>query len=197
MELSGLLAFAGVILIDIVLSGDNAVVIGAMAASLPAAQRSKAIFWGMSIAVAARIIFSLGAVYLLMIPGIQVIGAAALLWVAYNMYKDLKDDGTLNDSPDAVKAPRTFKSAMIAITVADISMSIDNVLAVAGTAKDHMTALIFGLLLSIAIMAFAANYVAKLIEKFAWVAWVGFAFILIIAGKMFYHGIPELIAYFN
>jgi YjbE family integral membrane protein len=196
MLLTGLLAFAGVILIDIVLSGDNAVVIGAMAASLPEAQRNKAIMYGMIIAVVARIILSLGAVYLLMIPGIQVIGAAALIWVAYNMYKDLKDDGDLNDSTET-KAPRTFASAMIAITVADLSMSIDNVLAVAGTARDHWEALVFGLVLSVAIMAFAAKFVSNMIQRWAWIAWVGLAFILIIAAKMFYHGIPELLAYFN
>ena len=193
---SALLAFLGVILIDIVLSGDNAIIIGTLAASLPDTQRNKAIYAGMAIAVVARIILSLFAVYLLSIPGLQLIGGLLLLYVAWGMYSDLRDDGTMNDSTET-KAPRSFGRAMIAITIADLSMSIDNVLAVAGTAKDHWEALIFGLILSVGIMAFAATLVAKLIEKFAWIAWIGLAFVLFIAGKMIYHGVPEVIAFFH
>ena len=193
---SAILAFFGVILIDIVLSGDNAIVIGTLAASLDPKQRNKAIAFGMGIAVAARIVLSLGAVYLLMIPGIQLLGAIMLLYVAWGMFSDLRDDGELNDSTET-KTPRTFVSAMVAITIADLSMSIDNVIGVAGVAKDHWEALIFGLILSVLIMAFGAKLVSTLIDKFKWIAWVGLGLILLIAGKMFYHGVPELINYFN
>jgi YjbE family integral membrane protein len=200
---AAILAFLGVILIDVVLSGDNAVIIGTLAASLPDHQRKKAVFAGMGIAVVARILLSLVAVKLLLIPGLQFFGGILLLYVAYGMWKDLDDDGSMNDSTET-KKPRSFGKAMVAITIADLSMSLDNVLAVAGTAKDHWEALIFGLFLSVAIMMFGALLVAKLVKKYAWIAWVGLVFVLFIAGKMIYHGYPEVpvlfhnvVAFFN
>lgn len=193
---AAILALLGVILLDLVLSGDNAVIIGTVAAGLPEKDRNRAIMFGMALAVILRIILSLFAVYLLMIPGLQFFGGAALLWVAYGMYKDLTDDGELNDSTET-RHPKTFASALFAITIADLSMSIDNVLAVAGTAKDHWEVMVFGLVLSIALMAFAAKLVSNLIDRFTWIAWIGLALILFVGGKMMYHGYPQLIQYFS
>ncbi|GHB16367.1 YjbE family putative metal transport protein [Salinicola rhizosphaerae] len=187
---SSIFAFLGVILIDIVLSGDNAVIIGTIAAGLPDKQRDKAIAAGMAVAVIARILLSLIAAWLLTIPGLQVVGGLLLLYVARGMYKDIRG----GDEEGASKAPRSFGRAMLAIILADLSMSLDNVLAVAGTATGHWAALMFGLLLSVAIMAFAAALVARLVEKHAWIAWVGLVFVLFVAVRMLVEGTPELMA---
>lgn len=187
---SSIFAFLGVILIDIVLSGDNAVIIGTIAAGLPDKQRDKAIAAGMAVAVIARILLSLIAAWLLTIPGLQVVGGLLLLYVAWGMYKDIRG----GDEEGASKAPRSFGRAMLAIILADLSMSLDNVLAVAGTATGHWAALMFGLLLSVAIMAFAAALVARLVEKHAWIAWVGLVFVLFVAVRMLVEGTPELMA---
>jgi YjbE family integral membrane protein len=193
---AALAALLAVILLDIVLSGDNAVIIGTVAAGLPEEQRNKAIMGGMAIAVVLRIILSIFAVYLLAVPGLQLVGGLALFWVAWGMYKDLKDDGDINASTTGPAVKKTFASAFVAITIADVSMSIDNVLAVAGTAKDHMEIMIFGLVLSIFIMAFGAKLVANLIHKYSWIAWVGLALIVFVGGKMVYHGVPQVVQYF-
>lgn len=192
---SALFAALGVILIDVVLSGDNAVVIGAKAASLPVEVRQKAINIGMASACALRIVLSLGASWLLNIPAIHIFGGVALLYVAYGMWGDLRDDGDLNDSNDV--GPSKFSKALLAIIIADVSMSIDNVLGVAGVASAHPIILIFGLILSIALMTVAATVVAKLIHRFHWIAWFGFFMILGVAGKMFYEGYPSFIALFH
>lgn len=190
-----LFAFLGVIFVDLVLSGDNAVIIGTVASSLPQQQRNKAILIGMGLAVILRIILSLFAVYLLAIPGLQFFGGLLLFWVAWGMWKDLRDDGELNDSTET-KLPKSFSAALVSITLADLSMSIDNVLAVAGTAKDHWEALVFGLILSIVLMAFAAKLVADLIDKYTWIAWVGLVMIVGVGAKMIYHGAPQLASFF-
>lgn len=190
-----LVTFGGIVLLDIVLSGDNAVIIGAKAASLPTPMRKKAIFYGMTMAVLFRVVLSLFATYLITIPGLRLIGGLSLLWVAWGMYKDLVDDGEFNGSEE--QAATNFRSALIAIAVADLSMSVDNILAVAGTANGHWGALIFGLILSIAIMALAANLVANMIERWKWIAWVGLILVLFVGIRLIYEDVPVLLTYLH
>jgi YjbE family integral membrane protein len=193
--MEGLLKLVQIVLLDIVLSGDNAVIVGAKAATLPAEQRKKAIFYGMSMAVVFRVVFSLFATYLVTIPGLRFLGGLALVWVAYGMWNDLKDNGEEDGS--SVAPAGNFRSALMAIAVADISMSIDNVLAVAGAAEGHFLSLAFGLVLSIAIMMFAANAVARLIQKWHWIAWIGLVLVIYIAGKLIVEDWPNVVALFN
>jgi YjbE family integral membrane protein len=190
------MVFLQVILLDIVLSGDNAVIIGTLAASLDPKQRNKAIGFGMLLAVIARVMLSLGVVYLLMIPGIMIIGGLLLFYVAWKMWSDLRDDGSI-DGSNINKEPKSFGSALVSIAIADISMSLDNVLAVAGTVAGHWPALVFGLFLSVAIMAVAAKLVSNIIDKHKWVSYIGLLLILFVAGRMVYHGVPELLYWLN
>jgi YjbE family integral membrane protein len=190
-----ILAFGQVVLIDLVLAGDNAVIVGALAANLPAAQRRTAILVGIGGAVVARIALSLGVVWLLKIPGVMLIGAALLFWVAWKMWRDLRADGARDgkptfDGPISWAAPRNpLRKAIFAIVMADLSMSLDNVLGVAGAAAGHTGALVLGLLLSIVLMGAAASVIASLINKHRWIAYVGLALIVAIACRMFWHGI--------
>ena len=171
--------------VNIVLSGDNAVLIALAAAGLPPAQRSKAIMFGMVLAVVLRIVLSLFAVYLLAIPGIRFVGGAVLLWIAYSFYKELRQkdkedaEGHVHDGP-----PKTMAVALRQIIVADVSMSLDNVLAVAGAAGNNMPMLIVGLVISILLMGVAATLIAKLLEKFPIIAYIGVALIVWIGAKM-------------
>ncbi len=190
-----LYTFGSIVLLDIVLSGDNAIIIGAKAASLPSEQRTKAIRYGMIMAVVMRIVLSLFATWLITIPGLRFVGGLALFYVAYGMIKDQMDNGESDGS--SVTAAGNFRSALIAIAIADLSMSIDNILAVAGAASGHFVALIFGLLLSIVIMMFAAELVAKLIERWKWLAWVGVALVVYIGGHLIYQDAPNVIALFQ
>lgn len=190
-----ILAFFQVILIDIVLSGDNAVIIGALAAGLVPELRNKALIYGMIAAVVLRIALSLGVVWLLQIPCVMIIGGALLFYVAYKMWRDLRDDGSLNDSEET-KQPKTMMSALIAIALADLSMSLDNVLGVAGAASGHVPALVVGLILSVLIMGCAAKVVSSLIDRHKWIAWVGLVLIIFVACRMVYHGLPEALALF-
>jgi YjbE family integral membrane protein len=199
-------AFAQVVMIDLVLAGDNAVVIGLAAAGLPKDQRNKAIFVGIIAATVLRIAFAGVATQLLEILGLLLIGGILLLWVCWKMWRelmqaraeqigaeavtgvDLNADGTV-----AGGAPRkTFRQAAWQIIVADVSMSLDNVLAVAGAAREHPIVLVFGLALSIALMGFAASFIAKLLQKHHWIAYVGLAIILYVALEMIYRGAMEL-----
>ncbi|MGL4525377.1 MAG: TerC family protein [Aestuariivirga sp.] len=199
-------AFAQVVMIDLVLAGDNAVVIGLAAAGLPKDQRNKAIFVGIIAATVLRIAFASVATQLLEILGLLLIGGILLLWVCWKMWRelmqarsqqmgaeavtgvDLNADGTV-----AAGAPRkTFRQAAWQIIVADVSMSLDNVLAVAGAAREHPMVLVFGLALSIALMGFAASFIAKLLQKHHWIAYVGLAIILYVALEMIYRGAMEL-----
>ena len=166
--LANLATFGSIVLLDIVLSGDNAVIIGAKAASLPAEQRKKVIRYGMFMAAGFRIVLLFLATYLLQIPGIRFAGGLALLYVAWGMFKDMQDNNALDGSTEIPKAASSYRSALIAVAIADLSMSIDNILAVAGAAGNHYGALIFGIALSIFIMIYAANFVASLIEKWRW-----------------------------
>jgi YjbE family integral membrane protein len=187
-----------VLMIDIVLAGDNAIVVGMAAAGLPAEQRRKAIFWGIVAATIMRIGFASITVQLLSIVGITLAGGVLLLWVCWKMYRELRDGGhhgqeTESDEAGANGAPRkTMRQAITQILVADISMSLDNVLAVAGAAKDHPYVLIVGLAISVVLMGVAATLIANLLNKHRWIAWVGLLIILYVAGDMIFSGTHEV-----
>jgi YjbE family integral membrane protein len=187
-------ALAQVIMIDLVLAGDNAVVIGLAAAGLPPAQRARAILVGIIAATVLRIAFASVAVELLEIVGLLFAGGVLLLWVCWKMWRELRNGShhEVDASGNAVAKPKTFAQAAWQIVVADISMSLDNVLAVAGAAREHPVALIFGLGLSIVLMGVAASFIAGLLQKHRWIAYVGLAIILYVAGDMVYRGALEL-----
>lgn len=186
-----------VIMIDLVLAGDNAVVIGLAAAGLPPAQRSKAILVGIIAATVLRLAFAAIAVELLAITGLLLAGGILLLWVCWKMWRDLRGPGAEDTEAALMKreahVPRkTFAQAAWQIVLADVSMSLDNVLAVAGAARDHPYALIFGLALSIVLMGVAANYIARLLNRHRWIAYVGLAIILYVSLDMIWRGYWEL-----
>jgi YjbE family integral membrane protein len=203
-------AFFQVIMIDLVLAGDNAIVIGLAAAGLPKDLRTKAILIGIAAATIMRIGFALITTQLLAITGLLLAGGLLLLWVCWKMYEeltvshaeeeaatealshvDLNADGTV-----AGGVPRkTLKSAVIQIVIADVSMSLDNVLAVAGAAHDHPEILVFGLVLSVALMGIASSFIARLLHRHRWIAWVGLVIILYVALKMVYEGADQLLGH--
>lgn len=192
-----LVALGQVLFIDIVLAGDNAIVVGMAAAGLPAEQRRKAIFWGIAAATIMRIGFASITVQLLSIVGIVLAGGVLLLWVCWKMYRELRSGGSHDvdqmDQHDGAEgepgAPKkTLRQAITQILVADVSMSLDNVLAVAGAAKDHPYILVFGLAVSVVLMGVAATFIAKLLDKHRWIAWVGLLVILYVAFAMIYEG---------
>jgi YjbE family integral membrane protein len=184
-------------MIDLVLAGDNAIVIGLAAAGLPKAQRTKAILVGIVAATVLRIIFAGITTQLLQIVGLLLAGGILLLWVCWKMWRELRagghdsDAAAVGDAED--KAPtKTFAQAAWQIVVADVSMSLDNVLAVAGAAREHPTVLIIGLVLSIALMGLAASFIARLLHRHRWIAYVGLAIILYVAVEMMYRGVLEV-----
>lgn len=182
-------AFGQVVLIDLVLAGDNAVVIGALAANLPPAQRRVAVMAGIGCAVVARIGLSLLATWLMTIPGLVLAGGALLFWVAWKMWRDLRR----HDAPEGSCATHeTLWGAMGAIVLADLSMSLDNVLGVAGAARGHVPALIFGLGLSIVLMGVAASLIASVMNKHRWVGYVGLALVVFVAARMVWDGVALL-----
>jgi YjbE family integral membrane protein len=193
-------AFFQVVMIDLVLAGDNAIVIGLAAAGLPKDQRNKAILVGIIAATVLRIGFASVTVQLLQIIGLLLAGGILLLWVSWKMWRELRTSqghqGGNDDASgelDASGQPRkTLGQAVWQIIVADVSMSLDNVLAVAGAAREHPIILIFGLGLSIALMGFAANFIASLLQKHRWIAYVGLAIILYVALDMSYRGALEV-----
>ncbi|KQV32662.1 hypothetical protein ASC97_00265 [Rhizobium sp. Root1203] len=193
---AGLVALLQVILIDLVLAGDNAVVIGLAAAGLAPDQRKKAILVGIIAATVLRIALATVTVQLLEIIGLLLAGGILLLWVCWKMWRELRagqaaDADGLN--ADGVQAPRkSFMQAATQIVVADVSMSLDNVLAVAGAAREHPTILVIGLVLSIAMMGIAANFIARLLNRYHWIAYVGLAIILYVALHMIYRGALEV-----
>ena len=191
-------AFGQVLLIDIVLAGDNAIVIGALAAGLPVDQRKKVILIGIIAALVLRIAFALVVTQLMAIVGLVFAGGLILLWVAWRMYRELHPAGESAGSPEmhgdersGVKPAKSFAAAAWAVAVADVSMSLDNVLAVAGAARAHPGILIIGLLLSVALMGIAANIIAKYIERYRWIAYVGLLVIIYVAGSMIYSGFVD------
>lgn len=190
-------AFLQVIMIDLVLAGDNAVVIGLAAAGLPPERRARAIMVGIVAATVLRIVFAIFAVQLLAIVGLLLAGGILLLWVCWRMWRDLRE--RKHADPDAAvaeaeaQAPRkTFAQAAWQIVMADVSMSLDNVLAVAGAARDHVGALLFGLGLSIVLMGFAASFIANLLNRHRWIAYVGLAIVFYVAIDMIWRGVVDI-----
>ena len=187
-----ILIFIQIILLDLVLAGDNAIIIGMVASQFQSDQRKKIIFWGISAAIILRIVFTLITAYLLQITGLRLIGGVLLLYVCYKLYVDVvKDQKNQIKGPEVKKT--SFFKAIVTIIIADVTMSLDNVLAVAGAAKDHYYLLIFGLVLSIALMAVAANLISKWIKKYKWIAWLGLFAILIVAIELIYADIKLFI----
>jgi len=185
-------ALLQVIMIDLVLAGDNAVVIGLAAAGLPKQQRARAILVGIIAATVLRIAFAGVALELLAIVGLLFAGGILLLWVCWKMWRELRatPHGEVADGVPA--KPKTFAQAAWQIVLADVSMSLDNVLAVAGAAREHPAALVFGLGLSIVLMGIAASFIARLLNKHRWIAYVGLAIILYVAGDMIWRGALEI-----
>ena len=188
-------AFVEILLIDIVLAGDNAIVVGALAAGLPAQQRRKVILIGVLAALVLRIAFALLVTQLLQIVGLVLAGGILLLWVAWRMYREIrhKDESAgseevAGDEHSGLKPAKSFASAAWGVALADVSMSLDNVLAVAGAAREHPYVLVFGLILSVLLMGAAANLIARYIDRYRWIAWVGLVVILWVALKMVYEG---------
>jgi YjbE family integral membrane protein len=190
-------ALLQVILIDLVMSGDNAIIIGMAVAGLPRENRTRIIFWGIAGATVLRIGFALLTTQLLQIIGLTLAGGLLLLWVAWRMYRELRLKGRHEASETAAAAtapPKSATQAMLQIIAADISMSLDNVLAVAGAARDHKTVLWIGLALSVLLMAVASNLIARILDRHHWVAWLGFAIIVYVAGSMIWAGTHEVVA---
>ena len=182
-----------IILIDLVLAGDNAIIIGMVASQFPNDQRKKIIFWGISGAVILRIILTLITAYLLQIKGIRIIGGILLLYIVYKLYRDvIKNNSGKSNGLKQVDKSNFFK-AIFTVLLADFTMSLDNVLGVAGAAKDHYGLLVFGLILSILLMASAANLISNWIKKYKWIAWLGLFAILIVALDLIYTDIKILI----
>jgi YjbE family integral membrane protein len=188
-------AFFEILVIDIVLAGDNAIVVGALAAGLPHEQRRKVIIIGVAAALVLRIAFALITTQLLQIVGLILAGGLLLLWVAWKMWRELRHQGESHGSPEfegdehsGLKPAKSFASAAWGVALADVSMSLDNVLAVAGAAKDHPHILVFGLILSVVLMGVAANFIARYIERYRWIAYLGLAVIVWVACKMIWEG---------
>ena len=201
-----LAALFQVLMIDLVLAGDNAVAVGLAAGGLPEAQRKKAILWGLMAAVVIRIGFALITTQLLGVIGLLFAGGLLLLWVCWKMWRELRDqaradevaaqavlDGDPTTEP-AVKPAKSFRAALIQILVADISMSLDNVLAVAGAAREHPGILVFGLLMSIALMGVAATWIASLLHRYRWIGYIGLAIVVYVALHMMWEGHRQIIA---
>jgi YjbE family integral membrane protein len=188
-------AFFEILFIDVVLAGDNAIVVGALAAGLPAEQRRKVIMVGVLAALVLRIFFALVVTQLLQIVGLVLAGGLLLLWVAWRMYRELRDPDenpgsaeVLGDEHSGVRMPKSFAQAAWGVALADVSMSLDNVLAVAGAAREHPYILVFGLMLSVLLMGIAANVIARYIDRYRWIGWGGLLVILWVALKMIWEG---------
>jgi YjbE family integral membrane protein len=193
---SALFALLQVLLINVVLSGDNVIVIGTVAARVQPQLRPKVIAWGLGSAIALRVLLALLAVDLLAILGLTLAGGLLLLWVAWRLYRDASAGGEAQaDGPSGsarTAVPVSFGRAIVQVAIADISMSIDNALAVAGAANQNVPVLVIGLVLSVAIMVVAANYVAKLLQRYPWMTYVGVLLVLYISLSMIWRGSGEL-----
>ena len=188
-----LVALGQVLLIDLVLAGDNAVVVGMAVAGLPEAQKSRAILIGVAAATVLRIAFALLALRLLAIIGLLFAGGLLLLWVSWRMYRELR--GSRHDAASAVAPAKTMRQALIQIVLADISMSLDNVLAVAGASREHPWVLAFGLAISVLLMGVAARVIADLLERYRWIAWVGLLVVVYVALRLTWDGAHEISAH--
>ena len=186
-----ILIFFQIIFIDLVLAGDNAIIIGMVASQFPSEQRKKIIFWGIGAAVVLRILFTLITAYLLQISGLRLIGGILLLYICYKLYVDVVKQQSKEDN---IKIDNSsFLKAITTVILADITMSLDNVLGVAGAARDHYYLLVFGLALSIILMATAATLISGWIKKYKWIAWVGLLAVLIVAIELIYTDIKVLL----
>ena len=180
-----IIIFFQIVLIDLILAGDNAIIIGMVASQFKNEIRKKIIFWGIGAAIVLRIIFTLIVTYLLQINGLKTIGGLLLLYIAYKLYTDvIKNEN--NDDKKVKTSNPTFFKAIITILIADVSMSLDNVLGVAGAARDHYALLVFGLILSIVLMATVATMISKWIKKYKWIGWLGLLAILAVAVELIY-----------
>ena len=180
--------FFQIVLIDLVLAGDNAIVIGMVASQFDHHLRKKIIFWGIGAAIVLRIIFTLATAYLLQIDGLKTIGGLLLLYISYKLYRDvIKNE--ISDKRSLGSGNITFYKAITTIIIADVTMSLDNVLGVAGAAKQHYVLIVFGLILSILLMATVANVISKWIKKYKWIGWLGLLGILVVAIDLIYSDI--------
>ena len=177
--------FFQIVFIDLVLAGDNAIIIGMVASQFKDEIRKKIIFWGIGAAIVLRIVFTLITAYLLQINGLKTIGGLLLLYIAYKLYKDVIKNG-INDDKKIQTNNSTFFKAIMTVVIADVSMSLDNVLGVAGAARDHYVLLVFGLILSILLMATVATIISKWIKKYKWIGWLGLLAILAVAIQLIY-----------
>ena len=184
--------FLQIVFIDLVLAGDNAIIIGMVASQFPSDQRKKIIFWGIGAAVVLRIIFTLITAYLLQVTGLRLIGGILLLYICYKLYVDVLKNN--NEDKKGIKVDNsTFLKAITTVIIADVTMSLDNVLGVAGAARDHYILLIFGLALSIVLMATAATLISGWIKKYRWIGWLGLLAILAVAIDLIYTDIKLFI----
>ena len=204
-----LAALVSVLMIDLVLAGDNAVAVGLAAAGLPPDQRKKAILWGLAAAVTMRIGFALITAQLLGVVGLLFAGGLLLLWVCWKMWREMREqaepeeaaaEAAMDSDPTtepsaavAAKQPKTFRAAFIQILIADLSMSLDNVLAVAGAARQHPAIMVFGLLLSIALMGVAASFIARLLHRYRWIGYIGLVIVLYVALHMMWEGHRDVV----
>ena len=187
-----IIIFFQIVFIDLVLAGDNAIIIGMVASQFADDQRKKIIFWGIGAAIVLRIIFTLITAYLLQINGLRLVGGILLLYIVYKLYKDVIKNG--NDNKNSLKVDNSsLLKAITTVIIADVTMSLDNVLGVAGAAKEHYILLIFGLVLSIILMATAANLISKWIKKYKWIAWLGLLAILVVAIDLIYIDLKNFI----
>ena len=180
-----IIIFFQIVFIDLVLAGDNAIIIGMVASKFPLDQRKKIIFWGIGAAIILRIIFTLLTAYLLQITGLRLIGGILLLYICYKLYADVIKNNS-NDNENIKVDNSSYLKAITTVILADITMSLDNVLGVAGAARDHYTLLVFGLVLSIILMATAATLISKWIKKYRWIGWIGLFAILFVAIELIY-----------
>ena len=203
MTLDWFVDVAQIIFADIILSGDNALVIGMAAAGLSANLRKRAIFIGMAVAAGLRIVFAVVASYLLAIKGILIIGGLLLAWVCWRFYNDLREFNAADadaleqpleseDAPEEGSKDKQFTRALFTILLADVSMSIDNIVAVAAIARDNTQLLVFGLALAIAFMAFFASIIMRIMLKFRWLSYLGLFFLIYLTGMMLYDGVREI-----
>ena len=199
IDVNQLSALLSVVIIDVVLAGDNAIVVGMAAAGLPAEQRRRVIALGIVVATGLRIIFAYFAAQLLAIIGLTLAGGVLLLWVSWKTYRELRARRGARQAKAAIAgnervvAGKTPRQALTRIVLADLSMSLDNVLAVAGTARHHFWVLAFGLVLSVALMGVASTYVARLLERYFWISWVGLGIVTFVALRMIWEGSTEVI----
>lgn len=193
ISLSQLTAFFSVVIIDVVLAGDNAVVVGLAASRLAADKRRRIVILGVAIATLFRIFFAYFVAELLSIIGLALAGGLLLLWVAWKLYRDLAaaSHGAI---PPPAGDDRSSRRTLLRIVIADLSMSLDNVLALAGTARQHFWVLSFGLVLSVALMGLASSYIARLLDRHPWISWIGLAIVTVVALRMIWDGSAAIIA---